>query len=269
MFSALMIAYGKGGQWERALAKFEALKAAGMQPNVITYNSLISVLGAGGMWEKALSKFDELRVAGLQPTVITYSALISALSTGGEPQWLRALVLFDQMLSAGIPPSSLNNVACCEIIDVMLKLERRSEAVAFFRGRCSQESAPIFPRPRSVREVLTEGGPLVPVSRFDLHNLSPPTARVAVLEWLLDLRARDVPASAELDVVIVTGQGNSSPIPGGSSVREAVLGLLTAELKPPLLCKVPEHNPGRIHVSASDWAAWLKAVDLEAWLQGR
>ena len=102
---------------------------------------------------------------------------------------------------------------------------------------------------------------------IDLHGLAPASARVAVIDWLRELGASS--ASAELDVVIVTGQGNGSPIPGQSAVKEAVLELLTSELNPQLHCAVPEHNTGRIQVSAADWAAWLKAVDLEAWLQGR
>ena len=265
-YSALISALGTGGQWEKALSIFTDMKNAGLRPNVITYSALISVLGTGGQWEEALATFAELKAAGLHPNVFTYNALIRALSTGGEPQWRQALAMFESMRSARI---SHDNITCCEVVTVMLLLGQRSEAVAFFIDRHSQEYAAVFPRPGTAHQVLVPDGPRALVERIDLHNLSSSTARVAIICWLLELQATQRPAAAELDVLIVTGRGNRSPVPGESAVREAVLELLTSELKPPLLCKFPEHNPGCIQVPASDWAAWLKAVDLEAWLEGR
>ena len=196
------------------------------------------------------------------PNVFTYNALIRALSTGGEPQ--QALNVFIDLLATDISP---NHITCCEVISASLLLGRRRESLAFFGGRRSQEYATVFPRPRTAHQALIPNGPRVLVNIIDLHGLSPATARIAIIDWLRELQAS--PASAELDVVIVTGQGNGSRVAGQSAVKEAVLELLTSELNLRLSCVVPAHNPGRIHVSASEWAAFLKTVDIEAWLQDR
>ena len=265
-YSALISALGTGGQWEKALSTFTELKAAGLRPTVITYGALISALEKGGQWEAALSIFAELKSSGLPPNAVTFNAAIRALSLGAEPQWLRALALFDEMRSAGISP---DNVTCCEVINVMLMLGRRRVAVAFFRDRRSREYATVFTRPRSAHVVLVQDGPQMPVDRLDLHGLAHSSARVAVVGWLLELKARGHSAAANTGGFIVTGRGNRSRVVGQSAVREAVLELLTAELRPPLACELPIENPGCIVAHAPGWAAWLKAVDLEAWLQGR
>ncbi|KAK3249083.1 hypothetical protein CYMTET_41480 [Cymbomonas tetramitiformis] len=61
------------------------MKRAGVEPNVITYSSLISACEKGGQWEKALEVFAGMKKAGVEPNVITYSSLISACEKG--EQW--------------------------------------------------------------------------------------------------------------------------------------------------------------------------------------
>jgi pentatricopeptide repeat domain-containing protein 1 len=61
----------KGGQWERALGLFQAMKGEGVQPNVITYSATISACEKAGQWERALGLFQAMKGEGVQPNVIT------------------------------------------------------------------------------------------------------------------------------------------------------------------------------------------------------
>ena len=71
------------------------MRQQGLQPNVITYNSVISACEKGGKAESALQLFYEMRQQGLQPNVIFYTAVISACGKGGKAE--RALQLFCEM----------------------------------------------------------------------------------------------------------------------------------------------------------------------------
>ena len=65
------------------------MRAAGVQPNVISFNAAISACEKGGQCERALALLGDMRAAGVQPDVISFSAAISACEKGG--QWELAL----------------------------------------------------------------------------------------------------------------------------------------------------------------------------------
>merc|ERR1711966_189895 len=93
----------KGGQWEKATSLLKLMHAAGLQPDVITYNATISACEKGRQWEKALSLLEQMRGDGVTPDVISYSATISACEKGG--QWEKALSLLGEMRDEGIKPN--------------------------------------------------------------------------------------------------------------------------------------------------------------------
>ena len=70
--------------------------SAGIQPNVITYNSAISACEKGGQRLRALDLWEWCVSAVIKPDVITYNAAICACEEGGEWQcvsdWLRVCV---------------------------------------------------------------------------------------------------------------------------------------------------------------------------------
>ena len=101
-YSALISAYEKGAQWELARDLFEAMKAARVQPDVITYSAPISAYEKAAQWELARDVFAEMNAAGVQPDVKSYSALVSAYEKGA--QWPRAEIAFAEMKAAGVQP---------------------------------------------------------------------------------------------------------------------------------------------------------------------
>jgi pentatricopeptide repeat domain-containing protein 1 len=83
MYSALISANGKGGQWEEALKVFEDLKKDNVAPNtIITYSALISAYEKGGQWKEALKVLEAMKKDNVKQDNITYSALISVCGKG-------------------------------------------------------------------------------------------------------------------------------------------------------------------------------------------
>jgi pentatricopeptide repeat protein len=62
-----MSACEKGAQWERAMAVFEEMKAARVQPTVQTYNPVINVLWRGGQRRTAVDLYTVASQAGVYP----------------------------------------------------------------------------------------------------------------------------------------------------------------------------------------------------------
>ena len=49
------------------------MRSSWLEPNVVSYNSLISACETGQQWEQALSWLPEMRCSRLEPTVISYN----------------------------------------------------------------------------------------------------------------------------------------------------------------------------------------------------
>ena len=56
-----------------------------MTPDVITFSAAISACEKGGQWQRALALLDEMRAARVTPDVITFSAAISACARASQP----------------------------------------------------------------------------------------------------------------------------------------------------------------------------------------
>ena len=75
----------------------DEMVAAGVKPNVVTYNTLINLAGAGAGGRKIL---DEMVAAGVKPDVFTYSTLINLADTYAEGR-----KILDEMVAAGVKPN--------------------------------------------------------------------------------------------------------------------------------------------------------------------
>lgn len=79
------------------------MAADGCQPNVVTYNSVMSVLVKNGQWNQTLQVFDMLRTSKLAADTRSYSVAISACSKGRK--WQKALEFLGEMEAAGVKPN--------------------------------------------------------------------------------------------------------------------------------------------------------------------
>lgn len=103
-YNILMDAYGNGLQWERALATYDEMKAAGIQPDVGTYNVLIDACTKGAQWERAMAMLQEMKSAGVEPNRDTYNTLIALYAMCERGRWKRGLAVFEDMKAAGLTP---------------------------------------------------------------------------------------------------------------------------------------------------------------------
>ena len=55
-----------------------------LEPNMVTYNALISACGKGQELRRAVDVCAEMRRQALEPNMVTYSGLISACGKGQE-----------------------------------------------------------------------------------------------------------------------------------------------------------------------------------------
>ena len=56
-YTTVMSACTRAGQWERALDAFQRMEAAGLEADVMAYNSAISACAATGAWDAAWAHF--------------------------------------------------------------------------------------------------------------------------------------------------------------------------------------------------------------------
>ena len=98
-YNSLISSFEKGRQSTRAVQTLEQMRRAGVEPDVVSYSSAISACEKSKQSEMALEVFASMKRAGLQPTVITFNALISALEKGG--MWSKALDVLEDMKRGG------------------------------------------------------------------------------------------------------------------------------------------------------------------------
>jgi pentatricopeptide repeat domain-containing protein 1 len=81
-YTALISAYGKAGQLDKALDTFQTMLQRGCERSVITYSALISACEKAGRWELALQLFEQMQREGCAPNTVTYNSLITACQQG-------------------------------------------------------------------------------------------------------------------------------------------------------------------------------------------
>ena len=114
-FNLAISACGKGALWEEALALLKEMGSCGLEPDVISYNSAISACEKVGRWQEALALLDEMHARGPEPDVISFSAAISACEKAGR--WEHALALLDEMPRRSIEPNAFSfnaAISACE-----------------------------------------------------------------------------------------------------------------------------------------------------------
>ena len=82
----------------------EAMKADGVIPVLMTYNSLMDGYGEAGQYKKMMDMFITIRKRGLIPNVISYTILIHHYGKAGEVE--KALEIANIMAKEGRNPNS-------------------------------------------------------------------------------------------------------------------------------------------------------------------
>lgn len=90
---------------------FNEMRAAGVEPNAITFNSMISAYSAAGQPQKALGTFEALRSsllpgASVLTKQMSYLAVMSAVARAGD--YAKTRELFVAMAADGTPPNAMH-----------------------------------------------------------------------------------------------------------------------------------------------------------------
>lgn len=104
VFNAAIVSYGKGGQWNRALAVFTQMRDAGVSPDEISFTAALSACRWGKYWQGALLVLYKMRDAGISPDVVHFNSVMDVCEKSG--QWAQAVALFEEMCAASITPNS-------------------------------------------------------------------------------------------------------------------------------------------------------------------
>ncbi len=97
--------FSKCGTLEDALDIYRAMQKEGIQPNVVTWNTLVSAHVQHGESEKALQLFDQMKQASCPPNAITYNCVLQACIYLRD--FKRGKHEFDQFLHTGLIATSL------------------------------------------------------------------------------------------------------------------------------------------------------------------
>ena len=89
------------GKTEGALDVFNVIQAAGVEPNAISYSSMIIAYANGGKTEEVLDVFKSMQAAGAEPDVISYSSLITACANGGKSEAAKQYLVVEADIRSG------------------------------------------------------------------------------------------------------------------------------------------------------------------------
>lgn len=128
--------YGKCGDAKEARAMFRSIP----EPNVVSWNGLISALASNGWFSDALSAFENMKLSGSQPDDITFLLVLYACSHSGLADL--GLDYFSAMRERhGIPPER-DHYVC--LVDLLGRAGRLEEAAALIKEMPFQPDALIY-----------------------------------------------------------------------------------------------------------------------------
>ena len=93
--NSLVSVFRSAGQTDLAFSFVEGMPSMGVTPDVITYSNLIRACERWGQWQRAEATFDEMKQKRIAPDVMAYNNIMSAMITGGQID--RAIGYFHEM----------------------------------------------------------------------------------------------------------------------------------------------------------------------------
>jgi pentatricopeptide repeat protein len=98
-YTTVMRVHAKYGEAAKALQLLQRMRADGVACSVITYLAVMDACSKGGAWESALQLLAEMRQAGVEPDIKVWNALLAAL---GRAQQLELMLKqYEAMKAAG------------------------------------------------------------------------------------------------------------------------------------------------------------------------
>ncbi|KAF8083226.1 hypothetical protein N665_0787s0008 [Sinapis alba] len=103
-YSCMMSCYSKGGNLNKVLRLFDRMKKECIEPDRKVYNAVVHALAKGGFVSEAMSLMKTMEEEkGMEPNVVTYNSLIKPLCKAKKTE--EAKRVFDEMLEKGILPT--------------------------------------------------------------------------------------------------------------------------------------------------------------------
>ncbi|KAL5705869.1 hypothetical protein ACHQM5_024104 [Ranunculus cassubicifolius] len=134
--NGLVDLYGKCGSMQDAQSAFTEIR----QPNVVSWNGLISGMASNSQFSFALSGFEDMRLAGIRPDEITFMLVLYACSHGGLVD--NGIEYFYSMSKTyGIEPQ-LGHYIC--LVDLLGRAGRLKEALEVIEKMHFRPNALIF-----------------------------------------------------------------------------------------------------------------------------
>ncbi|KAJ4961636.1 hypothetical protein NE237_021546 [Protea cynaroides] len=113
LWNAMISGYGRNGEMKSALEIFDLMKEEGLQPNLVTFTSLISACSHNGCIGEGYEIFRMMsRDCGLSPTNIHFSCMVDLLGRAGRLNEAKDLIQEMPEPSPSVFASLLGAAAC-------------------------------------------------------------------------------------------------------------------------------------------------------------
>ncbi|KAJ1275933.1 hypothetical protein BS78_05G174400 [Paspalum vaginatum] len=131
LYSALISAYGFHGHGKKAVDLFKQMMAVGVEPNEVTFLTLLYACSHSGLKDEGMYCFDLMtKTFGLQPSVKHYTCIVDLLGRSGCLKEAEALILSMPVRPDGVIWKTL--LSACKIQKNFDMAERIAERVMEF-----------------------------------------------------------------------------------------------------------------------------------------
>lgn len=95
-YTSVIDACGNGGRWQEALDLIEIMQQSGpkLQPSKVSFTATITACAKSGKSGQAVKLFFDMQSAGIVPDRVAYNALMSSLLTGEKPELVSQVLYF-------------------------------------------------------------------------------------------------------------------------------------------------------------------------------
>ena len=102
-YNTVVNAHAQKGNAEGAVRVFEAMRKQGMEPNVVTYNTVVNAYAQKGDAEGAVRVFETMRKQGMEPDVVSYNTVVNTYAQKGDAEG--TVRVFEAMRKQGMKPN--------------------------------------------------------------------------------------------------------------------------------------------------------------------